>query len=368
MRVVHQLIDYFKANGVLTQQQLDYLAAERLYDPHALYYNDHDSWWWPGDDDDDLPPKDTSAERAQAELERVRPRRGGKGQGSRPQRHRIDAAEICRRLGAVCSDWNSRLSGLIALARQIGHVADWREAALVIRNAGVPKLQSTLTATIPNRPQVLGDCFASLDVDDYQGVAAATSGPAVKAYRTILAATDLDGIPMGQRWLLRETAIRDVFNLIVAKRQLLAAWHALYTQYPQRLVAPLSTCKNDSGFWTFVLIYNTRRHQEHLAAGKNAFADSKPSGNEILLEVGRCSNRFYADTPDETEGSLSMQSFRRAWLYAGVMQPAETVRFLAELYWPDLDHDVVDDSLIRPVEYFESHLFCPKDWVPRSWW
>lgn len=329
MKVIHELIDYFRSHGALTASQLAYLRCQGF---------------WPGDteDDEQNPPADggpdpTEAPDIAAEglavhaLERAAPPRrprSGIPAGAEPE-----IGDLCRRLAGSTARWAASLHGFVELARRLQPCASWEQAVVLLRGAAVETLTRALQDGLDTGAITIGALAHALDLQDYRAgvIQPLDHSPAANAWRALLAAPDWRASGK-HAWILRHPPVDRVFNLVQAKQAVLGALADLYRADGNRLARPLRGHSRTSLFWAFVILYN-------------AEADPEARRREACWYWSRYPGPRIDDA-----------LFPRAGLYAVRMRPQPVLPFLARC--PALDRE----AEAKPAP------FPAVDWaVPAPW-
>jgi len=215
MKLVRQLIGYFQARGALSKEQIRYLESRGFLEPDEeegpslweqnTYGDRTDPVWQAAEDFDRMPAK------------RCRGKKGPKGRI-------VKAAELCARLRALEEFWRPNLGAVVALGSRFSPCDHWGQAVKAIRQASPSVLREAIAAGWKERAPSLNQLWRALAEEGYVALAVDFSihGPAVWAYRA--AVRSADHAALGEHaWILRETAVSDIFNLIYAKRLILQA-------------------------------------------------------------------------------------------------------------------------------------------------
>jgi hypothetical protein len=260
MQVIRQLIEFFSSRGALSGQQLDFLAQAGFYNPYEEYgQDDEDGGSDESADESGQLPADSweameqACHRRAARRPRGRRSRGRKGLPGT----RVKAPEICARIAQQSSSWATQLAGLVALGRRLATCTTWQTASNDIRNTEDTSLQAAVHDAMAERRPGLNRLWPALAMDDYHGVVQARgeSGPAVGAYRAVLASTNW-GSMVRHAWLLKYPAIRSVYNLAQAQRKTLRACRTTFERDPHLFAVALRRDHEPTAFWSLVLLRN----------------------------------------------------------------------------------------------------------------
>ncbi|MEZ5581379.1 MAG: hypothetical protein R3F37_00035 [Candidatus Competibacteraceae bacterium] len=128
MKVIQQLIDYFRKHGALTDEQIAQLRAQ------GFIAVDSDDWddeqYYRGYSGDGSP---TDIETIAEQFERFAPPRRY-GRRAVPN-GTLAIRELSQRLAALMPAWDEPLQALVETARLIEPCASWRQAVVTLRNA-----------------------------------------------------------------------------------------------------------------------------------------------------------------------------------------------------------------------------------------
>lgn len=308
MRVVHQLISYFRARGALSDQQLEQLRQ-------SGFVTDGDSTGAgpePSESTDGRRPpgsvrwQDEDSQSAWPTPRAVKP---------------LGADSLCHNLSEVSAGWPDRLNAIFAIAGELENAPGMRRSLLVVRQADQQILKSVLADLLNRRDVSLRSLTVALDIQDYRAVLPPGRQPtrALSAYRALMRTYGYT--PLGKyAWILRYEPVNDVFNLILAKRAVLRALRDLYQEDPSTLSRAFRGSGATNLFWAFVILRS--------ALAEDPFAESRYRASSQLT---------YLDTRWPPDDMLE-----RAALYALFMAPAEVLRFLTR------DFDVPCDARGNP--------------------
>jgi len=260
MQVIRQLIEFFSSRGALSGQQLDFLARTGFYNPYE-YYEQDDAYGGldeSADDSGQLAAEPWEAMEQACDRRPARQPRGGKSRGQRRVLGtRVKAPEICARIAQRSAGWAPQLAGLVALGRRFATCSTWETASNDIRNTKDTALQAAVHDALAERRPGVNRLWPALAMDDYHSVvqACGESGPAVGAYRAVLASTNW-GDMVRHAWLLKYAAIRSVYNLAQAQRKTLRACRTTFDQDPHLFAIALRRDHEPTAFWSLVLLRN----------------------------------------------------------------------------------------------------------------
>ncbi len=308
MRVVHQLISYFRARGALSDQQLEQLRQSGFVTEDAQAAESHESSHAkksrraPGSvrwqDEDSLSAWPTA-------------------RTAKP----LGAKSLCHDLNVLSAGWPGRLDAMFAIAGELENAPGMRRSLLVVRQADQQVLKSVLAELLVRREVSLRSLTVALDIQDYRSVLPPGRQPtrALSAYRALMRTYGYT--PLGKyAWILRYEPVNDVFNLILAKRAILRALRQLYGEDPSTLTQAFRGSGATNLFWAFVILRS--------ALAEDPFAESRHRASSQLT---------YLDTRWPPDDMLE-----RAALYALFMAPSEVLGFLTR------DFDVPCDARGNP--------------------
>jgi hypothetical protein len=251
MKVLHQIIDYLRGRGLLSQEQLVELASQGILRWEEVYESrpEEPEREWEG-------PAWPEPEEGPEPEARPRPR-AGRGAVSRVPV--LSAAELCGLLAGRFELWRGPLDGLVRLGRRAG-CETWQDTAVAVRNAELGRLAEAVAAGLDERSPTLPALWEALEMDAYRGVLDGVEayGPAVSAYRALLAVPDAANLGR-HALLLREPEVAAVFNLLHAQRRLLRACGEVARTRPEVIAACLRRDGPTPAYWAFVLLYSARR-------------------------------------------------------------------------------------------------------------
>lgn len=254
MKVIGQLINYFQRQGALSPEQLDYLERHGF----LARTSDDDT----GHDDTMLEPdarrRPVPPEDEDSSVLRPPIKRGKSGAPRAGQQ--VTAREIADWLQQQFPDWAPAFAGLEQLARRFSACDNWQDAMTVLRRAPDEQLQTALAQGLSRREISLAAIWESLGFDAYQEVATREGlrGPAISAYRAILAAYDVSHVTKHQ-WLLREVPVADIYNLLHSQRRVARLMGKVIDEDGPLVSSALRREPHRLAYWTLVIIYNALR-------------------------------------------------------------------------------------------------------------
>jgi hypothetical protein len=250
MKVLHQIIDYLRGRGLLTQEQLADLASQGILRWDEVYSEPPEP---PAEADED------SSWLRKEEIEEPAERRGARcrrgASGARVPLLRPE--ELCQRLREGFGGWRATLDSLVALDSSAG---GWEQVTVAIRNAATDDLLASLAAALRGHSLTLACLWEALQLDGYREILSGpeSHGPTGAAYRALLAAPDLSGLGRYSA-LVREPEVAAVVNLMRAQRRLLQACGELLRRQPDLVAAAIRRDAGVPAYWAFVLLYSARR-------------------------------------------------------------------------------------------------------------
>jgi len=344
MKVIGQLIAYFQARGALSEEQLEYLSK------HGFRVAGRDD----GQDDAD----DTILEDQYPAVELLEPepheellgtalkRRHGRGNVQHKGRA-VEDGEIAEWLTERFDEWQGAFAGLQQVVAPLAEVDSWRRAATLVRQVDDTALIAAFARGLAEQTISFAALWETLGFDRCHELAnrPGLRGPAISAFRALLAATDLRQVTKHQ-WLLKQSAVADLFNLLCAQRRLARAFGHLFETDPPAVSAAIRREPHPLAFWTVLLLYNAvRRDSPHENLAHREYGPlvwhslDEDIGVVPTLTWGR------EGAACEIENAV----WRQAWSLAMVMNPARVTPYFAT----EIQRD-------DPTE-----LYCPAGWRPR---
>lgn len=311
MKVIDQLIHHFREQGVLTEDQIARLKAERFLDLCD------DPWFgW-------IDSKEIDRERShpfeiiadESDQEMVQNHRKGRG---RKKRRVLEVDELVVRLAGKAALWQSSLRGLVELACHLTPVSCWQDAALAIRQATPAALSDALLAGLRDQTPSMHALWTALDLELFRGplLQPAASGPTASAYRAVVTGTSHQSLGK-HAWILKQPPIREVFNGLHAQRGVLRAVGRLFEEHSSWVAIVLTRSHHDVAYWSLLLLYNARR------AALQRLAETDPAYRGCVSE--------------QVGGKLSLRAallepniLSQAWTHAMIMEPESILRYLVE--------------------------------------
>jgi hypothetical protein len=232
MKAITQIIEYLRGRGELSRVDLEGLTRHGFL-PWEEFF---------GADDESQPAREASGEEVSSGDERGagdetpwRPRRGAAKRG-RAVVHKgrvLHAPALCTRLAKRFDEWRADLEGLRRVACRLEPCGSWEEAAVAIRNRRAEDVFRAVREGVDRGDPALTALLRAIDMDRYREVVdiRGLHGPAVAAYRAIVASSDLAALGK-HAWLLRRREVRHVFNLRAAQERLCLAWLLVREERP----------------------------------------------------------------------------------------------------------------------------------------
>jgi hypothetical protein len=257
MKALHQIIDYLRRSGLLSQDQLVEFASQGILRWDQVYEDraggeaedEADDWPWVTRPEDE--------EVAEPGV-RVRPR-----PGRRRAHHRapvLSTEELCIRLHELSESWRQPLAGLVQVGQRLARSSTWEDAAVAVRNSPRDVLADALAAGLEAQAPTLPALWGVLDLEDHRGLVRRLGrhGPVANSYHVLLAVHDHVGLGP-HAWLLREPEVAAIVNLEHARRHLLAACGEVLHTRPDVVAAALRRDGHTPGYWPLALVYTARR-------------------------------------------------------------------------------------------------------------
>jgi len=311
MRVVHQLISYFRAHGALSERQLEELRT-------GGFLLDDGEASASGANRDEV-GEDASGQDRVSAFERDGETPGAMGPQKRGKPVGVDP--LCRDIALLSKGWEHSLRSFVEIANHISSATSWHRSALIIRNADPDQLGYALNAGLSNQTVSLKALSGSLDVQDYRDIL--FQGPrrtkAMGAYRALLRTYDFSSLGK-YAWILKHEQVNDVFNLIQAKRAILNALHDMFANQQEKLIARLRGNATTTLFWAFVVLRS--------AKAEDPWIESRRKSARSISYLDKL-------WPPQT-------ALQRAGLYALFMDPDAVLSFLTS------DFDVPEDARGNP--------------------
>lgn len=248
MKVLHQIIDYLRSRGLLTQEQLVELASQGILRWEQVYE----------------PPEPAAEEDVRAigafedEIAEPGERAAGRGRGRGGKARRppgISTKELCSRLASRFEEWNARLAGLA----QLGD-GPWDDAAVKVRNHAPGALAEHLAGALKEQSPSLKELWEALDLDVFgEALSSAEAyGQTGHAFRVLLAARGPAGLGRYGA-LLHEPEVATAVNLVQAQRRIAGALGDLLHEHPDLIGGAVRRDGPSEAYWAFVLTYGARR-------------------------------------------------------------------------------------------------------------
>lgn len=311
MRVVHQLIAYFRARGALSDQQLEQLRRSGFITEDIVIENvpserrrggNAADRWSDDRDADDMPT----------------------GRWSKP----LGAESLCGDISELSARWPQRLDAVFAIAGELETEPDMRRSLLLVRQTDRDVLKTVLVSLLAKREISLRSLSIALDIQDYRALLPPGRQPtrALGAYRALMRTYGYT--PLGKyAWILRYAPVNDVFNLIQTKRAILRALRSLFDEQTSALTDAFRGAGAVNLFWAFVILRS--------ALADDPFAESR---QRVTHGSPYLATRW---PPDDM--------LERAALYALFMAPSEVLRFLTR------DLDIPSDARGNPPWRIPTH-------------
>lgn len=255
MKVIQQIADYLLQHGVLSQKQYDGLEDGGFIDgPEG------------GGDRSapelaKTPDSATAAGRTEAveeAFDRTVPRRAG---GGRPNRGAtIKVARLRQMVGQRLDALEPVLQGLVPLASTLGPCESWDQATLAIRQASPEALLEAITESLEQGRPTLEPVGKVLEQEAFYEVVQdqTIKGPAVQAYRMLLAGTERTGLGK-YAWILKHPEFKRVHNILLCQRSLALALKGLLDHRPRLLDRAFKRDFHPLVYAICVVVYTARQ-------------------------------------------------------------------------------------------------------------
>jgi len=238
---------------------------------------------------------------------------------SRTKAPAISPEGLAEKLEALAAGWDAPLAGLAEIAQ----AGSWHDAAVALRNAvGLDAAVAGLLRRIEAWPAV----WDAVGLEEYRAAVDGFHGPAANAFRAVLAVTGTDSMSK-HAWLLKFGPVRDVFNLRLAQRAVVAALGRLMATHPALVAACHRRAFHPLGYAAGVAVHTARTRRAGGIEGRTPYR--LPAGRPLDALAWACAHLM---TPEA------------AWLLANLdsLPPARPV--------PEGEED--------PLAVFA----CPADW------
>lgn len=321
MKVIGQLIAYFRSHGSLSDDQIEYLTRQGFIAASEDGADDtiiEDESYAPA-------PIIQQVDEDDHKLESVTPRRRNRG-GTIRKGPVLEPAELTGWLDEQFPIWAPTLSGLEQVARQLKPCDGYYEATIVIRQASRDDLRQSLLAGLRSQALSLKAVWESLGFDHCHEVLKKYSfrGPAVSAYRAILASTDLSQIAK-HVWLLKDRSVSAVYNVLQSQRRIARALGEVFDEDPPLLSAAMRRESHPLAFWSMVLAYNAARGDgPHGSLAQREYGPLVWLGDDLVV-----SKAVITLGEDGPRCGPDYDLWMRAWSLALLMQPDRVTPFFA---------------------------------------
>lgn len=277
MRLIHQLIDYFRQRGLLLPEQLQKLEANFFargsqaeddygYEPD---YSDRRPWETQyyeqleaekQDDDHNALELEAKLDARRPVRSRIRKKAAGKsGKAARSEDYRPGVETIARRLDAGIRQVEKDLESLLDLAPS-ANTNSWQEAAAAIAGCAEAGVEAQLAKVLGERKVEPGLLLRILTID--LATMAGTDQEVVsRAFRAILANPE-SARPGRTKWghrLLALPVVCRTMTLAKAQKRLAQAWCRLCTEQPCLVFGALRSSPDELGLWITALLSTARK-------------------------------------------------------------------------------------------------------------
>lgn len=295
MRVVHQLIAYFREHGALSEDQIRSLRSAGFLEEEEDAGAIEDVRVRPPDerdDDDDTLPGSPVSGRDSSYL------------GEKPK----GIEKLCNTLQSLQLDQDEKFAGLKTLAGYVAPNLHWSRAVVTLRHSDKAELGNAIIRALDDHALSLSALSDSLDQNYYRSVLDTDRRQrtkAMSAYRAMMRTHDF--VSMGKyAWILRHDQVKDVFNLIQAKRATLKACNYLFDHDIERLRRHLRGGAGVNLFWAFVVLRSAKL--------EDPWREARRKTRMSVSYLGQ----LWPPAP----------VLKRAALYAVLMAPNEVLSFL----------------------------------------
>lgn len=361
MRVIEQLIEYFRDRGYFDLQELLYLEErgfecglpksrmKGIWNEDGGIYeveNDeyyYDELWW-----EDGSQTAAKVEKIEAE-ERGTKRRGRRSRSNVASRDKSvivkrlrdeNAARLSRKIAESMPKWEETLEAMVEVAELLSSGATYRDMPVVIRNTPVEKITEVLTHCFKLRQPKFNKLWEGLL---FEGELDATEQNFDK--KTLKELDTLMWLPFKTKsiaaqqlrfkWLLRHEEICWAYNLMRAQSNVLQACADIYRRRQAVLMNALRRDFHPVALMTFTLLHNAEAFEQ----------------DNVLRQAIRADECYSRRRIPSSEG------FQAAYKIAMEINP-EVVRpfFLSYAYQSSELYDKHFNT------YYELDLTCPVEW------
>lgn len=214
MKVVHQLIHYFHQRGAFSDREIEHLFNEGYW-PEDIEYDVSSSL---GSANSALHEVLTPVEQLEVEFANL-PRKCRRG----TNRCNLTPQQLCSRINERSKNWDKPLRPFVSLANHLRNAEchTWPDALPTLRNTDERALHEAVCRTIDKGDLSMHALQQALRWEDYRSVLAGSGlrGETASAYRMMLRANSY--AELGKYgWILRHAEVKNIFNLIQAKKRI----------------------------------------------------------------------------------------------------------------------------------------------------
>jgi hypothetical protein len=252
MKAIQQIIHFLRGDGTLNTDDLAVLASKGFVDWS-------DVWSEVQYDEDPTPAEPVGSAEATVPPTPLRRPKAKRGRDVVRKGRVVSEKSLRSRLRGCAEAWPNSLDGMLRVGRRIAPCATWAEAALVIRNAEPQALQRAVAKALEKRDPPLDVFWDAVFEDNYRdAIKPAEYGPAVSAYRAVLASNDVAHIGRHAKLLGRDE-VAQVHNVKLAQRRMCRAFEPMFSHRGDIIAASMQRDFHPLAYWTMVLLYNARR-------------------------------------------------------------------------------------------------------------
>ena len=258
MQVIGEIIRYLDDRGLLGPDDIRYLRR------HGFVAGAEENDVADLASDDELrilgvePAADRTEELAEQFDRRLGARRAGRGR--RPAGKDLPAAGISARILARWPEWQPDLAALRAFANLLAPAADLDAALRVLRHAAPDALEGAVMRVLGGDGPRLDELWKALAFDGYRdGILDPDArGPAVRAYRAVLAAAEHRELGR-YAYAMRQTGFARLHRLVLTQRAVLGAVGRLVPAKPALFDRPLFAHRCDEVcYWSLTFAVSAR--------------------------------------------------------------------------------------------------------------
>jgi len=317
MRVIHQIINYLKERGILSESQIDYLRNEGFVDKWYGVEGCEDFDVVEEIEEEVVQNADRIERLWEREIERRQRRNIKAKRGFRPKGKILTKADLNHRLRHKREQSRQELEGMLQIAAALVESANSSQAPLIVSQMEVGVLGEILSVKLASQKLSLKELWDALGFDGYRAVISKEEklqGATVNAYRAILSGTSRASLNR-YAWILKMPEVGYTYHLIQAQRKSFIAFGSVCDRYPRLMSRLLQQQYHAEAYLAFTLVYNSRY-------------------------LGRRSKKRDYNPYRQMLKSCQID-WHKAWSQALLMNPKQVTPFLArhftnpsELYYP----------------------------------